>query len=79
MTGRFSGEGYQDRAHLARLLGTLTDEQRGRIGRVIAGGRVRLSGAEWRALQELLVAATGGREATDSLLRGQRRFQEGIS
>lgn len=49
-----------------------------RVGTAIAGKRGRLSRDEMRALQELLVAAAGGRNQAERLLASHSRFRRGI-
>ena len=72
-------EGYRDGRQLEHLLQRLDAQERRRVGRALAGrGRLQRESDAARALQELLVAAVGGRAQAEEIVRGNRRFQHPI-
>ena len=79
MAGGREWEGYRDGRQLEHLLQRLDAQERRRVGRALAGrGRLQRESDAARALQELLVAAVGGRARAEEILRGNRRFQHPI-
>ena len=79
MAGGREWEGYRDGRQLEHLLQRLDAQERRRVGRALAGrARLQPESDTARALQELLVAAVGGQARAEEIVRGNRRFQQGI-